>query len=538
MNQQRTSRKSQSDKSKNIQLNKGQACFNCRRRKVRCDGKKPICTPCSTFYGGGLHDCEYTDTGLAQSQVLEEKISIIESRIQELEKPNETGTSIGLHNPYRPIRSRGSLSPQLNEFTPDPSTSISQSNLILKSWTDFFHTITSNVLQYASQVGFFLNPQILEALLEDGAVPSQIACPALLSAIYLWGAHLSRSETMISEASLLSDALRNISGSLSNGRCPNAIMQTLQAEVLLAQYFFCNARILEGKYHASAAVSIALCSGFHKIRSADARNLANSNLTPAENPMEEGERINSFWAVLTLNNTWLAADGSPRDISYAVVDTPWPLDMHSYSQASRILPLHSSATVESFLSNFPDHGTSPIALHAKAAIVFEQASRLAARFTEDIAVRKSPNMFTAEFSHLDGVIESLKQALPPLEPNGSQLLPLVIHSLAQVATIQLHNPFCLKHDHSRSCAISAAMAVVEFVRQTNLGDVRYIDAIVGTLWMAACQVLITELSRAKYSPRAVHFHEAVETLLAAMSVFSRGCRMIKLQLETAQGNYA
>jgi uroporphyrinogen-III synthase len=51
-------------------------------------------------------------------------------------------------------------------------------------------------------------------------------------------------------------------------------------------------------------------------------------------------------------------------------------------QGSRILPLHSSATVESFLSNFPDHGTSPIALHAKAAIVFEQASRLAARFTE------------------------------------------------------------------------------------------------------------------------------------------------------------
>jgi hypothetical protein len=88
-------------------------------------------------------------------------------------------------------------------------------------------------------------------------------------------------------------------------------------------------------------------------------------------------------------------------------------------------------------------------------------------------------MFTAEFSNLDGVIESLKQALPPLEPNGSQLLPLIIHSLAQVATIQLHNPFCLKHDHSRSCAISAAMAVVEFVRQTNLGDVKYIDAIVG-----------------------------------------------------------
>lgn len=197
-------------------------------------------------------------------------------------------------------------------------------------------------MHHAAQVGFFLSPQLFEAL-SSGAVPSQLASPALMDTVYLWGSHLSRSEKLSAhESGFLSDALRSTAASLSRAHSSTAILHTVQAEVLLAQYFFRNARILEGKYHASAAVSISLSSGLHKIRSADMRDSARptvDSLSPPTNALEEGERINAFWAVLTLNNCWFAADGSPTDFSYAThgVDTPWPLDIGAYSEVRAVV---------------------------------------------------------------------------------------------------------------------------------------------------------------------------------------------------------
>ncbi|KAJ7665881.1 Zn(2)-Cys(6) binuclear cluster domain-containing protein [Mycena polygramma] len=476
---------------------------------------------------------------MTQSQVLEEQISIVESRIHELEQPKDKRTSVPLHNPYHHGHHRGSS--QFEGLAPPPSTSHQVPNLAHQPRSMNFSLDLMRVfLRHAAQMGFFLGPQLSEAL-SSGAAPAQMVSPALLDTIYLWGAHLSRSSAH--ESSFLTDALRSTAASLSNAHSTNAVIHTIQAEVLLAQYFFRNARVLEGKYHASAAVSITLSSGLHKIRSADANSSRSTvdSLSPAATALEEGERINAFWAVVTLNNCWFTADGSPRDVSYALVDIPWPLNIEAYSEDSWLLPFQSSATIVNFLDNFPDRWTSLPALHAKAAIVFEQASRLAARFTEN-AVGQSPDAVCAEFSKLDGVIEGFKRTLPPLEPDSKDSLNLVIHTLAHAATIQLHNPFSLKPGGLRMRAASAAMAVVGLVRQTNLRAFDYIDAIVGTLWTAACQVLITELSHTRYSPggakNAQQFFEGVETLLTAMSVFSQDCRLIELQLATVQQNYA
>ncbi|KAK6992760.1 Zn(2)-C6 fungal-type domain-containing protein [Favolaschia claudopus] len=549
------------------QLDKGQACYNCR---LRCDSVRPICGPCARFGGGALEDCEYTaESGIARSQVLEEQISIIESRIQQLEQPNENQASVGLHNPYQ--SSYGSLALTNPQPQAGPSGSRSQPppTLIAQpsgegSPPEFYSDIVSlnislptptiksiltlhrvdNFLRRASQIGFFLNTQMFDSISSRAAL-SQIVCPALIDAICLWGSHLSHSDALSSQTTtLLPEALRSAAMSLSNQRNPNTVIQTIQAEALLAQYFFRNARILEGKYHASTAVSIALSSGFHKIRSANTQSNAPQSLTGyPPTAEEEGERINAFWAVLMLNNTWLAADGSPGDVSYAIVDTPWPLDIELYSQ-THLQPSHSSSTVENFLTNVPDHATSLVALHAKAAIVFDQACRLATQFTETMNHTNQPNNHRAEYSRLHQVIESLKEALPPISSSEveSQSLLLVIYSFVHTATIQLNNPFRLHFDFSRSRAINAAIAIVDCMRQSNLPEFGYIDAIVGTLWMAASQVFMTELSQARYNSgssrqNVQQFRQGVETILAAMSVFS-DCQMIGMQLDTARRNYA
>lgn len=65
----------------------------------RCDGAKPACGQCVSKRRA--EDCEYTTVqGLTRSQLLEENIAILESRIRELENPGESAPSIRLYDPH------------------------------------------------------------------------------------------------------------------------------------------------------------------------------------------------------------------------------------------------------------------------------------------------------------------------------------------------------------------------------------------------------------------------------------------------------
>ncbi|KAJ6601627.1 hypothetical protein B0H10DRAFT_1887550 [Mycena sp. CBHHK59/15] len=554
-----------SSSSKQTQLHKGKACFNCRRRKVKCDAKKPICGPCARFVGGGLSDCEYTERGPARSQLLEEQISIIESRIQELEHPRAFRTSIDLHDPYSqqgeesgtialpslPSFARNSyqerhtsVGPQSEDHPmpialpriprldlnqpPDPEALVD--NLPL----GICQALTHNFMRHASQIGLFLDPQILLDL-AAGTAPPHAVSPALRHAVCLWGARLTRSPALSAhEPAFLAAALRSAARTL-----PHAVLHTAQAEVLLAAYFFRAARVLEGKYHAGAAASIVLSAGLHRMRSPMA-DVGKGTLPPPAAAREEGERVNAFWAVLTLNNCWTTADGSPANISYAAhgVDTPWPHELYEYSENPGLLPAQSSGTIDKFLANILDDGTAVPALHAKAAILFEQASRLAARYSDGITRHDQPPPFSDEFSALDGVIAGFKLGLP----RAASRTLLVTHTLAHVATIQLHNPFCLGNRASRGRVLTAAHAVVALLGGTDVQALGFVDAIMGTLWTAACQVFITELSRARYSSPArattEELGDSVETLVGAMAVFASDSRLIEMQLDSVKKSYA
>jgi hypothetical protein len=53
--------------------------------------------------------------------------------------------------------------------------------------------------------------------------------------------------------------------------------------------------------------------------------------------IEEGERINAFWAVFFMDRCWAVAFGPPLVISDMdapgmQIDTPWPLEMETYER--------------------------------------------------------------------------------------------------------------------------------------------------------------------------------------------------------------
>jgi hypothetical protein len=65
-------------------LQRGSACLSCRKRKMKCDGSRPICQQCSR--GNRSADCEYDDGKTkTRTQLLQEKIHRLEFRLQQLE---------------------------------------------------------------------------------------------------------------------------------------------------------------------------------------------------------------------------------------------------------------------------------------------------------------------------------------------------------------------------------------------------------------------------------------------------------------------
>ncbi|KAJ6517285.1 Zn(2)-Cys(6) binuclear cluster domain-containing protein [Mycena vitilis] len=539
--------------------NKPKACANCRRRKIRCDTERPKCGQC--LRSRGFQDCEYPDeSGSTRTQRLEEQISVLESRIEELEKP--TGRSnLPLHNPYSGDRRAASLPSlsrsnssvhlpllQLSSGRSSPLNSSTSQGIPSFRLEPLIH----NFLHHSSQFGFFLNVNnFRDAILgRSGERPTTV----LLEVVSLWAIHLSSSdEFATAEANYLSRALRTTVDALSGTHHHHTILHSIQAEVLLAHYFLRNTRFLEGKYHLSAAVSLVLSSGLHRIRSADSSAVAGplgpafKRLPPPRDAIEESERVNAFWTVLTMNNCWTTADGSPSNISYTVpdarIDTPWPLDINA--PVLPVFPESSIGIVTTFLAGLPDNGLSESALHTKAAILFEQASRLASRYCPNMHGEEL-NQFYHLFNSTDTLIEGFKMRLPSVHLHSTREM-LVSHSLIHVATIQLHNPFVADNDASRRRVLDAARGVTANFAQVPVNEFEFFDPIMGTLLMATCQVFIAELGRfRRHRPRSLNsavpreeraLTDAIDNVLAVMNVFAPSCLLMQSQLLAMQHLY-
>ncbi|KAF7355876.1 Zn(2)-C6 fungal-type domain-containing protein [Mycena venus] len=403
--------------------------------------------------------------------------------------------------------------------------------------------LVHNFLHNASCFGFFLDTQAFH-----DAVTSSHARelpPVLMNVMYLFGVHLSKDERITKyEPAFLAHALRSTAGSLS-GTHPRTILHSLQASVLLAYYFIRNARFLEGRYHTSAAVSIALSAGLHRIR---APQEGGSNgtlplgqvhtLPPPKSPAEEGERISAFWNVLNLNNCWAGTDGSPSNVGYGEsglkIDTPWPLERSDYVERPHLLPLQSSATVAKFLADVPDGAASDAALYAKASVLFEEATRIGTRYRAN-GIPPSDE----EFSALDQKIDALTATLPPIQSKYM----LVVHTLCHGAVIQLHRPLTSERTTSRAKQLVAARAMVDILKKIDVPRLGLIDPVLAVrlpLWTSACLVFISDIIalRGRNPGMVKALTDSLGVVIAAMQIFAPYCRLMTAQLEAVREAYA
>ncbi|KAL0574915.1 hypothetical protein V5O48_007059 [Marasmius crinis-equi] len=207
-----------------------------------------------------------------------------------------------------------------------------------------FESITADALKrilpflsHATELGFFLDIPSFCSGIESvaGAGPA----PSLTSAVLLIADYISYGGGSVSpnESEYLALAVQATTHGLTD-RHPRTVLHTIQANVLLAYYFYMKGKSLEGQYYTSAAVSLVLGTGLHQIRSAVTGPVAGGLLPPPVDSLDEGERINAVWAVVALNSFWSTAGHCSSNIDYdhptSRIDAPWPLETSGYTSLS------------------------------------------------------------------------------------------------------------------------------------------------------------------------------------------------------------
>ncbi|KAJ6448561.1 hypothetical protein C8R47DRAFT_934920, partial [Mycena vitilis] len=294
----------------------------------------------------------------------------------------------------------------------------------------------------ASEFGLFLDwGRMIQQYNADCTISS-----ALLNALYMWGAHFSLHAQYAQN--FKQRALRSASTEVTD----ELFMYTLQAEVLLSYFFLRTADFLEARTHTATAVALVVGAGLHEIRSlhqpdtpligiaATATAPGGLRLRPPADPLEEGERINAFWAVFMLDKYVSIALDPPHRICGVFeglgmrIDTPWPLELDDYVKGLLPLEARGDSTVELYLAGVPSFPSRPsmIAMNARACILLHRAIHMQGANDADVQ---------QNLAILHGLIIALRSELPNsilLQGCKSLRTVLLTRSLLNAATISVH----------------------------------------------------------------------------------------------------
>ncbi|KAJ3845324.1 hypothetical protein F5878DRAFT_268467 [Lentinula raphanica] len=487
-------------------LRKGQACIYCRRRKMKCDGARPICGPCRR--GQRPEDCEYTDRhGQSRMEALEESIARLSARIHELENPVAPSEEpVVLRQPYGESFT-GTSSSRLRSTVlavPSPGAMNAAGALapLVEPPRDVILTFLNNFFEHALCLGFFLSAHDFQvsALLPYPLGDHRRPLSSLLAVVYFFGCFLSEDPAWQARSSdYLAKALESSNTSSLASQHPQKVLHTIQVEVLLANYLFSAGRLLEGRYHISTAMSLCVGSGLSTIRS-PALLLEDGSSTgffrKANSPLEVGERIMAWWVTLSLDQGWAAAFevNSYNDPIIAETETPWPLPVEEYIRGRLISDSPRAAlTVQGFLDgNDGEHSftASPLELAAKAALLWKQSHLLKeASQVMDIAPLSAATR--ARTDELLLVLNARRGDGDTIYAPGFSLL--LARGIAHAALISL---ICLRSSNSEGLekVVNSSLSILGIIEKLDPRAI-HINPLFTMLWTLASRSLIDILQR-------------------------------------------
>ncbi|KAI0692453.1 hypothetical protein BC835DRAFT_1357380 [Cytidiella melzeri] len=504
---------------------KGKACLNCRRRKLKCDCARPVCSQCIRY--GRERDCEYTDKHqLSRTEMLEETIVTLRARVRELEHLEED------HSPFAPLRQ----SPRWRDHSssggsrsPDPFDAVPT---YLET-----QTLVQAFLPYCTDVGFCLNinrflgwifspissvsPASREASTRQPIICKDRRNP-LLWAVFVWGATFADNPDLKQHVhSYLSNALQSLSISppSSNSKTHHVdVLHRIQSEILIANYFLNSGQFVEARQHISSATSLVSTYDLHKIRSHHTHDPSlmysvpgsepSTSLPPPLDTVEEGERISVFWQVYILDKTWSTVLGKPSFLNEAgsthtYIDTPWPLAVEQYVEG----PVPSDygvagRTLHRFLyeaQNFqPPRRLPTLALRAQAAALLDRALVLSSSCALDPRLRA---LNTTEIENLEALINRFLHFLGTLRDSQAQHSAewmrsiTVTQCLTRLASMQLYFAWFEEDIKSASKVMCGCKAIMELVQYLPPLQLRHMDPLLPVMLTSVAQVCCNEQLR-------------------------------------------
>ncbi|KAF5359432.1 hypothetical protein D9756_003646 [Leucocoprinus leucothites] len=472
----RDSSMASSSSGESSRLPRGSACFNCKRRRVKCDGQRPICGPCTRYKGHELYDCEFYEGQPPQSQVLIERANDLELQIEILEGVRNSNR-VDLQSPYAPGYSGGTQSHGGGPLNNDDLKTL-PSNKIRPLLTQFG--------TFASDVGFFLDP---DRFMRAATQPHHLGhhsrpCPSLMYAVCLWSTKsIPIAARRTFEETWLNHALRFVTEDLA-GSHPRRCLQVMQAEVLLSMYFLNNGKMVEGLVHANAAAALAVSTKSNLIRSASVVQ------QPSGDTVDEGEWIDGFWTTVTLSNYWVLVNENQTFTFYDApqmrIDTPWPLTNY---RSETLIPA-SHKTLERFIDGVEDDGYSLLALHTKASVLLKKAIELSNQSSSNHGAAYQYNATHRGLEHLAASLPRLDAQLTPHQRQGIA----TTHMLTQAAIIKLHRPRGTTSNTARQNCVRAAKAIADLAARCPAANpLQIVNPIIGFVWYIAHDILRTEL---------------------------------------------
>ncbi|KZS88812.1 hypothetical protein SISNIDRAFT_254324 [Sistotremastrum niveocremeum HHB9708] len=414
----------QQDILTNNTLFRGTACLVCRRRKIKCDGRRPFCEQCRKVR---LEDeCQYDDgQHKSRHQLLTEQIEALQNRIQELEEA----------------------------YNPEPEDD------------DEDHNQEDMAAQFIASLPEFLNHRFQLCPLISFYPGFKTPSKSLRNAICMIGPFFSSS---IPGSSDPGATIRGLTNALATGENTTDI---IIATCILAVYLFGNGRLVEGKYHANAAVTLALSGRLHQTVGQHADGILKSAL---------------FWQVYYLDKCWGPLIGrvtgfkASQDTQTAIL-TPFPgEERQQRPPGSTIIGFLETPTL------FPSNNIESLVI--KAATTFEQCINFS---TITMKSQDAPDW--TKYFKLQKVIEHINGSLPPVTAQSDiDLRIIVVHTLIHSSTIHLYLPFVSKDVNLQLLSLDAARAMLTVIQAIRPSRYQYLDPILAFCWKSAADVFIRE----------------------------------------------
>ncbi|KDQ11964.1 hypothetical protein BOTBODRAFT_34821 [Botryobasidium botryosum FD-172 SS1] len=369
-------------------LVRGSACDVCRKRKRRCDAKKPACTSC--IKAKSPAQCKYAGLGTRKKSAgllrnLEESVDELESRISflaaESRESNSEAQTIICPASARPACIPPRVAPRIVHRS---AVSSPMSDPYQDSWvhqqdipSQIQEPLIQAFLKFRWHFGIQWNiPRFLASLKLPTTHPDA-PHPAFLNAVLLHGAFFCSTSLKRYEHVFYRRMSRELALSLEKG---DRLFDFIRASILAGCYLYGTSRLSEAYTRVSSTMNFAVACGFHEI-SSPSLDTRFYMIPPCVDAIELGDRISTFWILFKSDRAGSLLLGHPCTLADDEITTILPYPSSTYATGDYLYqPMETIASMYDPYATMASASVSHYeALRAKSTALLHRACVLAAR---------------------------------------------------------------------------------------------------------------------------------------------------------------